>query len=110
MGVLVAICKQPQSDLGWIFKNCFFLKEGGIVQDFIMGMWFEIIPSFAIMVGIYTGGDALQKLYNKLVYGVKQERDVANSIDMALWKRDYQHSYPAWNYAKWHGSPYRGHG
>merc|ERR1739848_358805 len=99
----------------WPFINSqilFFFKkkEGSIKQGLIMGMWFEILPSVAIMVSIFVGGDALAKLHNKLMFGVKQERDVVNPTDMALWKRDYQHSYKAFGWNKHHGSPFQGKG
>ena len=35
-----------------------------------MGMWFEILPSVAIMFTVFVGGDALSKLTNKLAFGV----------------------------------------
>jgi len=76
-----------------------------------MGMWFEIIPSIVIMTTMYVGGDALSKILLKSVYGVRKERDISNSIDHHMWKRDYQHSYSApWLFREHHGSPYKGHG
>jgi len=79
-----------------------------------MGMWFEILPSIVIMTTIYVGGDALSKLVLKSIYGVRKERDITNSIDQHMWKRDYQHSYSStgsrWLFRAHHGSPYKGHG